>query len=221
MDRGVTQVAPAALSPDERPGPRRSSPTVIVLVGIILVVELAFFCYALFETWPTALDFAQGNPETGKTPVAAEISLFGSNIVMSEEQVSLIVVASAAGVGATIPALRSYGWYVGMRSLRSSWIPFMLLRTVTSIPLALVVYLGLRAGLVNVNASSGDLNPYGIAAIAAFTGFFGDSIVEYLRAWANKKFSVRPEFSASPNDLDELNIDLTDVAGDDTGEPRQ
>jgi hypothetical protein len=48
--------------------------------------------------------------------------------------------------------------------------------------LALVVYLVLRGGLTTSLASSADINPYGITAVAALVGMFSRQTVEKLLA---------------------------------------
>jgi hypothetical protein len=155
-----------------------------LLLAIFLVAEVAVAFYVLIDAFPAALALAQGSPRAS----TATLSIFGSRWSPSPEGLYLCLVAAAGALGGATPTSRSFVWYVGNGALRRSWIPFYLFRLPTSIALAVVVYFGVRAGLVNVNANGADLNPYGVVAIAAFTGFFSEYIAEYFRRWAYAKF---------------------------------
>jgi hypothetical protein len=47
--------------------------------------------------------------------------------------------------------------------------------------LAIIVYFGVRGGLIMSTGNAEDLNPYGVAAIAALAGMFSKQVVYKLR----------------------------------------
>lgn len=91
-----------------------------------------------------------------------------------------LVVISVGGLGSLIHVLRSAYEYVGNRRLRRSWFLMYLLEPLVGASLALVVYCVLRGGLTTSVASSSDINPYGMAAVAALVGMFSRQTVDKL-----------------------------------------
>jgi len=141
----------------------------LVTAGILLVTLLLL--YVLIAAWPPA------QPRSA----AAGVRLFGWTVRMSLETRLFVVVTVAGALGALIHSLRSLYWYVGNRSLRRSWLLMYASLPFVGALLGLVVYLVLRGGLTTSIAQPSDINPYGMAAVAALVGMFSRETAEKLR----------------------------------------
>ncbi|MCQ0009594.1 hypothetical protein LUX73_36075 [Actinomadura madurae] len=101
---------------------------------------------------------------------------------MSRETSLFVIVMAAGALGAIAHVLRSFYWYVGNRALRRSWLPMYLLLPLVGALFGLIVYLVVRGGLTSPAGGASDVNPYGIAAIAALVGQFSRETAEKFRA---------------------------------------
>ncbi|MGB9181871.1 MAG: IPT/TIG domain-containing protein, partial [Pyrinomonadaceae bacterium] len=88
------------------------------------------------------------------------------------------------------------------------WTWWYVLRPFIGVVLALVIYFGIRGGLLLVTTNAGssvteakDINPFGIAAFAALTGMFSKQAADKL----NEIFSVI--FKPAPGEGDERRLD--------------
>jgi len=90
-------------------------------------------------------------------------------------------------------AIRSQGWYVGMRDLRWSWIPYYVMLPVVGATGATVFYVVLRAGLFSPSTSVSQVSPYGFAAVAAPVGLFSQQALEKLKNVASTFFTEAPK----------------------------
>ncbi|MEU3335858.1 hypothetical protein ACWCQ1_05740 [Streptomyces sp. NPDC002144] len=151
---------------------------VVVLVGVLLVLTVAL-ATVLIQAWPTT-------PVPGGGAAKAErVRILLWRPLLPRDTLLFLVVTAAGGLGALIHVLRSVYEYVGDRRLRRSWLPMYLLEPFVGAVLALVVYCVLRGGLTTSMASSGDINPYGVTAVAALVGMFSRQTVDKLHAVFN------------------------------------
>jgi len=161
--------------------------------GVFLAVEFAVAFYLLMVFWPPLIDIAQSlGDEPAQAPV--EVQPFGFTWLATADGLTLAVVAVAGALGATLASCVSFADYIGNRSLRSSWLPWYFFRLPVSVGLALMVYFAIRGGLLNINASGADLNPYAVVAVAGFTGLFSKMILDRLNEWASERFRIPPAF---------------------------
>lgn len=148
----------------------------LVIVATLLVTLLLI--YLLITLWPAAPPAAQ----TASRPAGNDTArLFGRTVRISLETRLFVIVAAAGALGALIHSLRSLYWYVGNRALRRSWLLMYAALPFIGAVLGLVVYLVLRGGLTSSIAQSSDINPYGMAAVAALVGMFSQETSEKLR----------------------------------------
>ncbi len=103
--------------------------------------------------------------------------------VWSPEGRFLIIAAAAGALGSYIHLATSFVHYAGNRNLLQSWGWWYFLRPSIGAALALVVYFVLRAGLISGSgeAATANLNPYGVASVAALAGMFSKQATEKLR----------------------------------------
>jgi hypothetical protein len=153
----------------------------IIVAAILLLGLTALLVIVLVQAWPPAPEIA---PD-GRTEPAARattVELPGWSPTLSRETSLFVVVMAAGALGAAVHVLRSFYWYVGNRALRRSWLMMYLLLPFVGALLGLIVYLVLRGGLTSPTGGASDINPYGIAAIAALVGLFSRETSEKLRS---------------------------------------
>ncbi|MEV8015794.1 hypothetical protein AB0O76_05430 [Streptomyces sp. NPDC086554] len=146
---------------------------VIVLVAVLLMLA-AVSLTVLLQAWPQPLS-QQGNTER-----ASRTRILIWTPRLARDTRLFLVVISIGALGSLIHVLRSAYEYVGNRRLRRSWFLMYLLEPLVGASLALVVYCVLRGGLTTSVASSGDINPYGVASVAALVGMFSRQTVDKL-----------------------------------------
>ncbi|MEU4295683.1 hypothetical protein AB0E63_46350 [Kribbella sp. NPDC026596] len=143
------------------------------LLGLGLLVVVIASVLVLIGMWPLVSE---------DSSQAGEWRLFGLGPwAMSRETALLVLVILVSALGSFVHAATSFATYVGNRRLYSSWFWWYVLRTAIGAALALIVYFAIRGGLVTGNATSDDLNPYGIAAIAGMTGLFSKQATDKLK----------------------------------------
>jgi hypothetical protein len=155
-------------------------------LGIYFVCLALLTFYVLIAAWPV-LDNSPGNLNN-----FADAKLFGFDLRTSPDARLFITVAAAGAIGSLVHCLTSFADYVGNRTLKRSWVWYLVLRTPIGIALALLFYVVLRGGLIAPTISSAPsdgatnshagslLNPYGLAAIAAMAGMFSKQATDKL-----------------------------------------
>jgi hypothetical protein len=146
---------------------------------------------------------------TGETPKRQRITLFDGAIVFrpSAESALILLVILAGALGAYIHASTSFAKYVGTRRFARSWYWWYLSRLPIGSGLALIVYFALRGGLVGGDATSKQVNPYGVAALAALAGLFSRQAVDKLGEVFETFFRTRAE----DRDADALETPVPDL----------
>lgn len=153
----------------------------IVVVFAVLLVLTALLVIVLVQMWPPA---PRSAPD-GRAQVPADVKtvhLPGWSPEVSRETCLFVVVMAAGALGAVAHVLRSFYWYVGNRALRRSWLTMYLLLPVVGALFGLIVYMVVRGGLTSPLGGADDVNPYGVAAIAALVGQFSRETAEKFRA---------------------------------------
>jgi IPT/TIG domain len=152
-------------------------------LGIYFVCLAVLTFYVLIATWPVVGDDGAS---------FAEARVFGFRLRATPDARLFITVVAAGAVGSLVHCLTSFADYVGNRSLKRSWVWYLVLRTPIGIALALLFYVVLRGGLIaptltSTATDSGSkshawtlLNPYGLAAIAAMAGMFSKQATDKL-----------------------------------------
>jgi hypothetical protein len=190
---------PAAV---EEIGRGRVGPIGIVLTATVLLLGTIVLLYALIQFWPpspeaattgaapttsstTTTTTAAGEAvpgTTGQGAVEPAVQFFSATINLSREGRLFVIVLLAGSLGGMVHTLRSLYWYVGNRNLRYSWLLMYVTLPITGAALALIAYVVLRGGLTTTFASSQDISPFGMAAVAALVGLFSRETAEKLRA---------------------------------------
>lgn len=88
------------------------------------------------------------------------------------DQRLLLMVFLLGALGSYIHVVTSFADYVGNRRLIKSWTWWYLLRPFVGAPTGVVFYFAVRAGFMSANSTGGDVNRFGIAAVAMLVGMF-------------------------------------------------
>jgi hypothetical protein len=178
-------------------------PWAIAGLGVAILTAGLVLAYLLYEIWP-AVVHATGRPATRQ-----RITLFDGRIVFkpSAESVLILLVILAGALGAYVHAATSFAKYVGNRRFARSWYWWYLGRLPIGSALALIVYFALRGGLVGGDATSGQVNPYGVAALAAMAGLFSRQAVDKLNEVFDTFFRTRTD----TRDADTLEAPVPEV----------
>jgi hypothetical protein len=207
MANGDAQGSPADADPNrpgDGPDPKsagsRLRPRQTNEVGIYFICLAAITFYVLIATWPVAIPWDQNN--------FAEARMFGFIRFKASPDARLFVTIVAAGaLGSLVHCVTSFADYVGDRTLKQSWVWYLILRTPIGIALALLFYLVLRGGLIAPTLSENGpnahtatvLNPYGLAAVAAMAGMFSKQATDKLAEVFDVLFHVtKPVIRADP-----------------------
>jgi hypothetical protein len=191
----VREDPPAAV---EEIGRGRVGPVGIVLTATVLLSLTIVLLYGFIQFWPpapaatstaaattTITTTATGQTTAGTTGQAAvepPVQFFGATLNLSREGRLFVIVLLAGALGGMMHTLRSLYWYVGNRNLRYSWLLMYATLPITGAALALIAYVVLRGGLTTTFASSQDISPFGIAAVAALVGLFSRETAEKLKS---------------------------------------
>ena len=120
-----------------------------------------------------------GTSPTSKPSVSKTI-LYQANVSYDRRLLLLVMVVSA--LGSFIHIVSSFVDFVGNRRLTRSWVWWYLLRPYVGVPMAVLFYFVVRAGFLSSGVSAGEVNRFGIAAVAGLVGMFsvkaGDKLKE-------------------------------------------
>ncbi len=176
----------------EPPG-RKVGPFGVAVCGIVLIFVAVALFDSLVELWP-AVDSATQMPPNGGRPPDHEVALlFGSIRFTTAASTSLIVLALVAGgLGALIHVATSFATYVGNGRLLWRWVLWYIARLGVGAALGGVFYFLVRGGFFSSSSLTTDINPYGIAGLAALVGMLSKQAADKLANLFETLFGLRP-----------------------------
>lgn len=133
------------------------------------------------------------NNSGSHSPIPADASANAFRIPITYDRRLLVLVIAIGALGSYIHVVSSFGDFVGNRTLRSSWIWWYLLRPFVGVPLAAIFYFVIRAGFLTAGASAGDVNRFGIAAVAGLVGMFSVTAADKLKELFSTLFKTEVE----------------------------
>jgi hypothetical protein len=154
-----------------------------VLFGLVLL-------YFLFVVWPPDFEYAESLKKVSNATVRdvrSDLIFFKYSpkhyfrMSVTYDQRLLMMVMVVGAFGSFIHAATSFADYVGNRRLFRSWIPWYALRPLVGAPTAVLLYFVVRAGFLTATASGGDVNRFGVAAIAGLSGMFSLKAADKLK----------------------------------------
>lgn len=161
----------------KRPSERYASYPAIAIYGAALIAVGIGLVVSVVDLWPAV--------ERGKTASSKPLNVdlfFGLIGVKATLSVALILLVLLAGaLGGFVHTATSFVTYVGNRTFKSSWVWWYALRLLIGSTLALLLYFAFRGGMLTAQADSGEVNPYGIAALAGLAGLFSKQATDKLK----------------------------------------
>ena len=168
------------------------------LFGLFVMAAGVSLVYILIKIWPKVPHGTAGggtkSAAAASTAADNQIDLFWGlfNFNLLPETALIVLTAVMGGIGATVFIAVSFSDYVGNRRFAKSWVWFYLVRLFVGPALALIFYFALRGGFLASSSSSGDINPYGVAAMAGLVGLFSKQAGDKLRQVFDALFQVDP-----------------------------
>ncbi len=108
-------------------------------------------------------------------------NLFGWPFELTRELQLLLLAILAGGLGSFIHSLKSFGDFVGNRTLTASWFWWYVTRPFLGAALAVVFYAVLRGGfMAGTPADAKAVNQFGVIAVGALVGMFADKASDKL-----------------------------------------
>lgn len=157
----------------------------IAVVGVFLFATPVLITLLLVEVWPVVEKVADGQfKEMAGATIHADVLGFDANFTPDLSYLAMVILVGM--LGSFIHTATSFATYVGNGTFGHSWIWWYALRPFTGAALALLLYFAVLGGLVSLSdatgsVSAGDINPYGIAAIAGLAGMFSKTVADKLQ----------------------------------------
>jgi len=135
---------------------------------------------------PISVDVVTNNQITGAilmsvTKARAEDDLLGWKFTLTRELQLLLLAMLAGALGSFVHALKSFGDFVGNRTLTASWFWWYITRPFLGAALAVVFYAVLRGGfMAGTQADAKAVNQFGVIAVGALVGMFADKASDKL-----------------------------------------
>jgi len=109
-----------------------------------------------------------------------------------EVRIALIALLSGA-LGSLLHVTASFTSYVGNRQLIRSWVLWYVLRPISGMVLALLVYFLIRAGFFPPGTQGDVISPYGVAGICGLLGMFSKQATDKLKEVFDHLFSPKED----------------------------
>lgn len=115
------------------------------------------------------------------TKARVKQNLFGWSFELTRELQLLLLAILAGGLGSFIHSLKSFGDFVGNRTLTASWFWWYITRPFLGAALAVIFYAVLRGGfMAGTAADAKAVNQFGVIAVGALVGMFADKASDKL-----------------------------------------
>ena len=161
-----------------------------LLGGFLLATGLTV-TVLLVQLWPTIERATAGDEARGATE---RVSFFWGALEaeVTADSALLLLVILASALGSYVHAVTSFTDYVGNRRLAKSWMWWYGLRVFVGVSLAILFYFAIRGGFFAADATSSEVNPFGIAALAGLVGLFSKQATDKLREVFDTLFRTSP-----------------------------
>lgn len=164
------------------------------LLGLYLALLGLFFFAETVVLWPEVVNSAYAGGRF-------EILFTWGDFAPGLEAQLIMLVMTIGALGSMVHALTSYIDFVGNRRFGRSWTGWYVLRPLVGGALALVFYFAVRGGFLSGGATStGAINPYGIATLAALAGMFSKQATDKLSEVFCTMFKVSEESGDAKRD---------------------
>jgi hypothetical protein len=152
------------------------------VAGALFLLVGAALVYLTVAVWPAVRAAIDQAATEGQPPSTTAVTLVGSvDLTLDPDAAWVVLVVITSALGSYVHAATSFTTYVGNRTLVASWMWWYALRIFIGIALAVIFYLAVRGGLLAAQADAGDVNPYGVAALAGLVGMFSKQATDKLK----------------------------------------
>jgi hypothetical protein len=149
-------------------------------IGVKLIFGFFVLLYLLADFWPAKA--------AGTSVWATQLSLFfwcakpecPWQFSLDPEIRFIFLIAITAAMGSYVQVATSFTTYLGNNRLRLRWLWWYFLRVPIGIALAELFYFAVRGGFFASGANSGDINPFGVAALGGLVGMFSKQAADKL-----------------------------------------
>jgi hypothetical protein len=155
----------------------------VYVQGWLIVAGFVISVHLLIGLWPAVQAATAGTSgSAAAAPTPTQVSFFFGHLTWSPStDAALLALVGVAGVlGSLLHTMNSFAVHVADNDFRPSWNWWYLIRPLVGAGLALLTYLLIRGQLLGLNGPTTDLNPYGVAGLAALTGLFSKQAVTKL-----------------------------------------
>ena len=160
-------------------------------MGIYTSVILAITTYFFIAVWPSTPSDVPLNSTTTRI-----ITLYGTGVQFPiGAETSLIFIMMFSGIiGACVFSLFAISHHVGAdKDFSRLWRAWYLLRPLVGAGLALIFYLVLRGGVLNLGANLSSLNIVSLTAVTGLVGMFAEQAMHKLQDVADSLFGQAPD----------------------------
>jgi len=127
------------------------------------------------------------------------VTVFTRSFTLSGEVTVLWIVMLMGALGAIVYSSNSLVTRVAHNDFGSQWTLWYLVHPPLGSSLAVIFYLVLRGGLVNLSVTTGGLNLYGVAAVSGIVGFSSKEATQKLKELFQTLFEGTPSSSQQYN----------------------
>lgn len=163
------------------------------------VFLLVLLLYVLAGIWPATAANASGNQTLTQWPMNETVRVFMRSYTLSGEVTVLLIVMLMGALGSLVYSTHGLVTRVANKRFDSHWTLWYLAHPLLGSSLAVIFYVLVRAGLVNLSVSTGGLNLYGVAAVAGIVGFSSLEGTKKLKDMFNTLFGGTPSSSQQYN----------------------
>lgn len=167
----------------------------VTAMGVGLVLFALLLAHLFQALWPAGVAANDSGSELQK------VHLFREQVVFTVSfDVRLILLVMVAGaLGSFIHVATSFADYVGNNKLVKTWMWWYLLRPFIGMLLAVIFYVAIRGGFLSTGTQAGNINPFGIAALAGLVGMFSKQASDKLNEMFNTLFRTEGDARRKDN----------------------
>ena len=143
----------------------------IIIGGILLIVFTILPIIFIIGLWPDRMPLPKDETQF-YTNHLFQVKWNASG-TLHINTIMFLLVSLAGFTGNMIHIATSFTNYVGSEKFKRSWLLWYFVKPFTAVGIALIIYLVLKAGLLNFDGANG-ANPFGIVILSALAGLFTD-----------------------------------------------
>lgn len=155
-------------------------------LGLGLIGLALLLVYLLATLWPSGL----APDAKGSDLQSVCLRGISSCTQLSVDVRLLLTVLVVGALGSFVHTATSFGDFVGNGKLGRSWIWWYLLKPFIGMALAAIFYLVIRGGFLSQGSDAGQINVFGIAALAGLAGMFSKQATDKLSEVFNTLFKT-------------------------------